>query len=966
MIYIGIVLGALVWVLESLLHVSFSHEGSSIISEIFSPSPRDLWSRSLMFLVFVALGISAHITVAERKRGKKALQHSEDKYRTIFENSGTAIMILHENMQIMLVNAQFETLSGYSKDEIERKKSFWEFVDRSDVEKIEKNHRLRQTDPNLAPRNYEFRFVSKRSDIRDILMTIAVVPGTSDCIASLLDITELKWAEKMFRQTASELQTIFQVLPDLYFRLDSSGIFQDLKVGCESDLYYSSDALIGKRIQDVSSPVIRVQFEKAIDKVQESKSLSIIEYSLPLKNGKQFFEARLVPLLDNQIIVIVRNISERKRVEMTLKYRLELERAVSQVASMLASREKIDLNEVIAILGPAINANWAGVVYFKDGKIDETFEWFASGVELNKSIFQSLNLAEYNWGTSRLKRNESVVINDVSELPQDASNEQKLLEQYAVQSLLLMPICPNGKLLGLLGFADSRRKRRWSEEDIQQLHVVTEIMGVYNQRRRMEEALKESEHRYRTLIENQGEGIAIVDIEEGFAFGNPAAHEIFGLPPGGLIGRSFNEFTDDKNFALVRKQTELRQTGKKTNYELEIMRPDGEMRTLLVTATPRHNNVGQFVGAFTIFRDITEKKRTEAEIRYLSYHDKLTGLFNRAYFEEELKRLDAETCLPLSVVMGDINGLKLVNDAFGHQEGDQLLKKAADILRVSCRKQDVVARWGGDEFAIVLPETAERKAMMICERIRKACGEADPSPIQPSIALGVATKEELGREVEGVLKEAESRMYRNKLVESKSARSSIISSLQKTLGERTHETEEHARRLKDLALYMGRALRLSDSQLDDLALLAVLHDIGKIAIPDSILLKPSSLSPEEWEIMKKHPEIGYRIAQSSYELAQIAEDILAHHERWDGAGYPQGLKGHRIPLNSRIVSVIDAYDAITFGRPYKKAVSPQEAIDELERCAGTQFDPDLVAVFAKMMPGLREAKSEAAVARESP
>jgi len=216
----------------------------------------------------------------------------------------------------------------------------------------------------------------------------------------------------------------------------------------------------------------------------------------------------------------------------------------------------------------------------------------------------------------------------------------------------------------------------------------------------------------------------------------------------------------------------------------------------------------------------------------------------------------------------------------------------------------------------------------------------------------VATKSQLDENIRQAINFAEDRMYRNKLLESKSTRSSIIASLQKTLGEKTNETEEHALRLKSLALKMGQALGLSNNQMDELALLAILHDIGKIAIPDQILAKPGPLTTAEWEVMRKHPEIGFRIAQASYEIAHIAEAILCHHEQWGGYGYPQGLAGNNIPLISRIITIIDAYDAMTHERPYKKAASNQQALTEIKRCSGTQFDPNLVEIFLGMMAKL--------------
>lgn len=203
--------------------------------------------------------------------------------------------------------------------------------------------------------------------------------------------------------------------------------------------------------------------------------------------------------------------------------------------------------------------------------------------------------------------------------------------------------------------------------------------------------------------------------------------------------------------------------------------------------------------------------------------------------------------------------------------------------------------------------------------------------------------------MQSIIKEAENKMYRNKLLESKSARSSILSSLQETLWTKNHETEEHCQKVKELAEQLGARLGLSESELNDLRLLAFLHDVGTVAISNEILSKPAPLSPEEWEVVKKHPETGYRIALTLPELAPIAGAILAHHERWDGQGYPLGLKGEDIPLLSRILAIIDAFEVMTAGRPYKSAISAGEARQEIRRCAGTQFDPELAKVFDELL-----------------
>ena len=332
---------------------------------------------------------------------------------------------------------------------------------------------------------------------------------------------------------------------------------------------------------------------------------------------------------------------------------------------------------------------------------------------------------------------------------------------------------------------------------------------------------------------------------------------------------------------------------------------------------------------------------------YLRYYDNLTGIYNRLYFHNKLQSLDSKERLPLSIIVGDINGLKLINERFGYQMGDQFLQNISGLLQEVCHKDSILARIGGDEFAFLLPKVDTNGANKFQEEIKIKLAQYEFASITPSIALGAATKSKVAENINQKLSLAEERMYKHKLIESNSFRNCIISPLEKSLLEKSNETEKHNSRLKELVLQIGKELNLTNAQLDELEILARLHDIGKIAIPDSILKKPGSLTEEEWAKMKEHPEIGYRIAAASKELSAIADKILAHHERWDGDGYPNGLEKEEIPLLSRIASVVDAYDAMTNDRVYRAALTPQEAKEELISCAGTQFDPRIVDVFTK-------------------
>ncbi|GEM_PF-1314824 len=362
-----------------------------------------------------------------------------------------------------------------------------------------------------------------------------------------------------------------------------------------------------------------------------------------------------------------------------------------------------------------------------------------------------------------------------------------------------------------------------------------------------------------------------------------------------------------------------------------------------------HNNELEFIEGFLL--DITGQKKTEDRLSYLNSHDELTGLFNRSYFENKLQLLEQERCFPVSVITCDIDGLKEVNDTLGHEKGDEILISISEILRKVLRSEDIVARIGGDEIGVILPGANKRECGEICRRILSGVKDFNQQFPQKkfSISLGMGTSENDDSSLLEIYRQADNNMYKDKLSQKKSVRSSIIETLMVSLGERDFITQGHAERLEMLATRLGEAVGLASHEMNDLVLLSKLHDIGKIGVPDQILFKQGKLTRDEWEEMKKHCEIGYRIAKTTPDLTPIAEMILQHHEWWNGAGYPQGLKGKDIHICSRILSIVDAYDAMTSVRPYQTPRASDEALLELERCRGTQFDPHLVDLFIDLM-----------------
>jgi len=466
--------------------------------------------------------------------------------------------------------------------------------------------------------------------------------------------------------------------------------------------------------------------------------------------------------------------------------------------------------------------------------------------------------------------------------------------------------------------------------------------------------IKEIEEKYiaeidylRYSIKAIDEGVIVVSSNNIITMFNKAASDLSGISPIDAFDKNVTDvikiLDKDKRTISYIDEDKLKI---KDSY---LDRDDGMLWNIAFSIDSVYNDDKMFLGKVITIVDISEIKRREKEILYLSYHDVLTGLYNRSYLEETIQRLDTPRQVPFSVIMGDVNGLKMTNDVFGHDEGDNLLRNVSKILKNISRSEDIVGRWGGDEFVILLPKTSEEEVHMITKRIIRAFEDIDDSyniqGIVPSISLGYGVKKTFETDIFETLKIAESNMYKRKMLTKDSVHNSVIVSMKTALYEKSHETEEHTNRLYSTCLKVAKHYDLNSDEFSDLELLCMLHDVGKIGIPDGILKYQGPLNETQWEEMKRHTEVGYRIALATPGLKKVANYILSHHEHYDGSGYPKGLSGDKIPLLNRIMSVADSFDAMTNDRVYKKAMSKEEAFLELKNCSGSQFDPKIVDLF---------------------
>ncbi|AQM60317.1 diguanylate cyclase [Clostridium baratii] len=452
-----------------------------------------------------------------------------------------------------------------------------------------------------------------------------------------------------------------------------------------------------------------------------------------------------------------------------------------------------------------------------------------------------------------------------------------------------------------------------------------------------------------SIIDAIPESIFFKDVNSKYLGCNLAFEELFDVKREEIIGKGNEVLALSKDEAenFVTKDKEVLETGKCIKVESIHTYKNGKVFLEDIKA-PIFGEGNEIIGVVGTSRDITERKKLEDKLTYLSYRDKLTGLYNRTYFDKVSEEYNKNKEDIISIIMGDMNGLKIVNDSLGHLEGDRFIVEISKIIKKVVKDKGEVVRWGGDEIVIILKGTDKDKAIEISEDISNECLLANHKPVPLSISLGVSSGK--GKNINELITEAEKEVYKNKLLNDATIRKATINSIKRNIYN-NDESKKRIKRMMKLANKIGEEMKLSKNEMDNLRLVVKLHDIGKIGISYEILEKGNNLTKEEIELIKLHTEKGYRILQADKDLSHIASAVLTHHERWDGKGYPLGLAGNSIPFCARVVYLLNAYDYMINGKNEK--ISEEEVIEVIKKESGKKFDPRLVKVFLRVLNKLK-------------
>jgi diguanylate cyclase (GGDEF)-like protein/PAS domain S-box-containing protein/putative nucleotidyltransferase with HDIG domain len=910
--------------------------------------------------------------VSERKRMEEALRDSEEKLRFMFKSIIDAVVVVDLEGKILEVNDAGLILTGYNnRDDLigvnafdfvveeDREKSFTDMMDSFKV------------GPGFL---VQYRFKNKHGDLLFVEARGGMVFNASGEVTGFIvivrDITERKRMEQALRDSEEKLRLTFESIEDAIVVIDLNGYITDLN---EATLriggYTHKSQVIGRNAFELIAPKdFNLVMEDLKNRIA-GRPKERMEYSIQPKGVKSIdVELTASTIHDEKdnpagYIAVLRDITERKLAENQL-------RESEQKYKELVEREK-DVIFSINESGIITSVNYAVTMwgYNPDEIIGRPYADFVPVKMLEK--------LEKNIPTRLLSEGEVVA----EALGQDRTGTWRPIEFSATV------ILKDGNFAGVRGIVRDITERKLAEEALKQrnreLATLNKIAEAVSHPVGLSKLLKTAldsvletmsldygsvwladkmslELRLSTARGNKDIQVTIADMNNALRSGETT------------VAKYRPEVKTARSGKKRREKSEQR----KSIIGVPLKSKSGTVGVLGVVGDKHALSRDDMRLLETIGDQIAvaiENAQLVERLNELSITDDLTKLYNRRHFYEVLENEINRTrrygrCISLSMI--DLDGFKKYNDKFGHASGDVILTDFANSLKEGLRGTDTAFRYGGDEFIVILPSTNAERAKEVIERTRKKwlkkLAEQQPGTEKVlGFSAGIAQFPENAETVDGLVFLTDTALYYAKrggkqrvMLISDLGTTSLdalssptldqIYALAATVDTRDPYTYGHSKRVAAIAESLGRAIGLHGDELAELVAAAFLHDIGKVGVADVILTKPGKPEKEEWEAIKKHCAEGAKIIQHVKELASLAPYILHHHEWYNGTGYPDKLKGQKIPLAARIISVADAYDTMTAKRPYREAISPQEALKELERCSGTQFDPKLIEALRRI------------------
>lgn len=861
--------------------------------------------------------------ITEINRAKKKIVESEQRFRAVVQSLEAGIVIHAPDSSIIDSNDRASEIMGLSKDQLCGKEAIdpaWMFINEQEKPLPFAEYPINRVLAHQKPIKDVVMGIYQSANHQFVWVKVNGIPlfdsvgVLSEVVISFIEVTELVHSQLKIAQSEEQfrlLTTQMQLGLALHEIIcDDQGHPIDYRFLSVNDRFerltgLRKEEIIGKTVLEVMPQTEKHWIKTYGDVALTGKPIQFEDYAASI--GKYYSVSAYSPKI-GQFAVTIDDITERRILENERAQR-EADLLTSQKIAHLGTwRLDVNTNEV----------TWSEELYKMYG-FDPTqpVPPYTEHMKLfTKESWQRLSSA------LALTRSKGIPYEmELEMVTHDGCCGWMWVRGQAEYNAL-------GKIVSISGAA----------QDI-------------SQRKELQYQLDETNRKIIAILEKSPVAIEFYDADGHHTYSNEAAIELFGVID--LEDLKHSSLFGNPNIPheLVDRivQNEYLQT--EIEYDFEKVKQNGQFKTknsgkilLHLTINPLLTN-NKISGYIVHSEDISNERRKQTEIEYLSYHDYLTRLYNRRYFVDAYRKLVSDKSFPLGVMMIDINGLKIFNDAYGHKRGDEVIKLVSNLLMDVFEKDDIVARIGGDEFAILVPKRDPEQMQVYKSSIIEKTKSLVVENLEISLAIGYESVLDANQEIDEILNAAEKHLYRHKITVGSSIRNHAIKAILTTLTDKFEEEKIHSLRVSTLCKELGTQLGFGKEEIDLLELAGMYHDIGKISMPDAILDKPGKLTEEEFEIIKTHTLVGYQILKAADEYSGLAEYALSHHERWDGKGYPKGLVGTEIPVFSRIITICDSFEAMTSDRPYRKRMSYEAAIAEIIRCAGSQFDPEIASAF---------------------